>query len=136
MIEDGKPAVQAIKGQPESTPASASIYIPHRRQQSDHDHNRSRRPRRSNSHKTPSSLCWNCGALHFVRDCPSQNHVCSKCHIMGHKDGFCSQAKRRTRTKSSMRHSRGLTKQRIRADAIIRISNIDCKHYRRYATVT
>ncbi|VDO90758.1 unnamed protein product [Heligmosomoides polygyrus] len=55
MIEDGKPAVQAIKGQPESTPAS--LYIPYRRQQSDHDHNRSRRPRRSNSHKTPPSPC-------------------------------------------------------------------------------
>ncbi|VDP34715.1 unnamed protein product [Heligmosomoides polygyrus] len=55
---------------------------------------------------------------------------------MGHKDGFCSPAKRGTRTKSSMRHSKGQTKQRIRADAIIRISNIDCKYYRLYATVT
>ncbi|VDP11523.1 unnamed protein product [Heligmosomoides polygyrus] len=99
---DGKPAVQAIKGQPESTPASASLYIPHRRQQSDHDHNRSRRSQRSNSHKTPPSPCWNCEALHFVRDCPFQNHICSKCHIMGQKDGFCSPPNRRTRTKSSM----------------------------------
>ncbi|VDP63078.1 unnamed protein product [Heligmosomoides polygyrus] len=136
MIEDGKPAVQAIEGQPESTPASASLYMPHRRQQSDHDHNRSRRSRRNNSHKTPPSPCWNCGGLHFVRDCPFLSHICSKCHIMGHKDGFCSPSQRRTRTKSSMRHSNGAPKQRIRSDAIIRISNIDCNHYRRYAIVT
>ncbi|VDP10975.1 unnamed protein product [Heligmosomoides polygyrus] len=84
----------------------------------------------------PPSPCWSCDGLHFIRDSPFLSHTCSICHIMGHKAGFCPPAKRRTRTKSSMRHSNGPPKQRIRADAIIRISNIACKHYRRYATVT
>nr|CAH8843270.1 unnamed protein product [Trichobilharzia regenti] len=39
--------------------------------------------------KTPPSPCWHCGAWHFVKSCPYKNHRCSKCKIIGHKNGFC-----------------------------------------------
>ncbi|VDO92458.1 unnamed protein product [Schistosoma mattheei] len=38
---------------------------------------------------TPSAPCWQCGAWHYVRNCPFKQHRCKKCKVIGHKDGFC-----------------------------------------------
>lgn len=37
----------------------------------------------------PPAPCWKCGAWHFVRFCPFQNHVCQKCHRIGHRETHC-----------------------------------------------
>ncbi|CAH8633242.1 unnamed protein product [Schistosoma bovis] len=38
---------------------------------------------------TPPAPCWQCGAWHYVRNCPFKQHRCKKCKVIGHKDGFC-----------------------------------------------
>lgn len=39
--------------------------------------------------KTPRTPCWQCGQMHFVRDCPFSNHQCKQCNRSGHKEGYC-----------------------------------------------
>lgn len=55
------------------------------------------RSHRNSPKKTPSAPtniprtpCWQCGALHFVKDCPFGSHNCSRCHRVGHKEGYCA----------------------------------------------
>ena len=38
--------------------------------------------------KKPPSACWHCGAWHYVRLCPFEQHQCIQCKAVGHKDGF------------------------------------------------
>lgn len=38
----------------------------------------------------PRRPCWQCGNMHFVRDCSYTNHKCIQCGKVGHKEGFCS----------------------------------------------
>ncbi|XP_062708834.1 uncharacterized protein K02A2.6-like [Aedes albopictus] len=42
----------------------------------------------------PTTPCWNCGAMHYSRDCPFKNNRCKECGQTGHKDGYCSSAKK------------------------------------------
>lgn len=35
-----------------------------------------------------------CRAVHFTRDCEYQSHTCSKCDVLGHKEGYCAVAAR------------------------------------------
>uniref|UniRef100_A0A0N4XNJ7 Peptidase A2 domain-containing protein n=1 Tax=Nippostrongylus brasiliensis TaxID=27835 RepID=A0A0N4XNJ7_NIPBR len=130
MIEDGKSSVQIVKHKPEPIPESP---LKRSSRQFDRNHRPSQRPQHN---KMPPSPCWNCGNMHFVRDCKFLNHICSKCHIKGHKDGFCSSANRRTRHNSSKHYRDNPAKQRTRANAIVKVSSINSKHYRRYAAVT
>uniref|UniRef100_A0A183FW87 Uncharacterized protein n=1 Tax=Heligmosomoides polygyrus TaxID=6339 RepID=A0A183FW87_HELPZ len=69
--------------------------------------------------------------MHFVIDCTFLNHVCSQCHTAEQKASFCSSAKLRLGPKRPSRHDHHIQKQKSRADAIFRISNIDCNRYRR-----
>ncbi|XP_062538517.1 uncharacterized protein K02A2.6-like [Armigeres subalbatus] len=39
---------------------------------------------KSGSPKTP---CWQCGGMHYVRDCTYTKHVCRDCKQTGHKEG-------------------------------------------------
>lgn len=38
----------------------------------------------------PKRPCWQCGSMHFVRDCGYANHKCVQCGKTGHKEGYCS----------------------------------------------
>lgn len=38
----------------------------------------------------PRRPCGKCGGTHFVKDCSYQNHKCTKCNRVGHKDDYCS----------------------------------------------
>lgn len=38
--------------------------------------------------KTPRTPCWQCGQMHFVRDCPFSTHQCKTCNQTGHKEGY------------------------------------------------
>ncbi|XP_062540776.1 uncharacterized protein LOC134208846 [Armigeres subalbatus] len=40
--------------------------------------------------KTPRTPCWQCGQMHYVRDCSFANHMCKECKRVGHKEGYCS----------------------------------------------
>ncbi|XP_058817783.1 uncharacterized protein K02A2.6-like [Topomyia yanbarensis] len=42
----------------------------------------------------PGSPCWNCGSMHYSKDCPFKNHQCRDCKQVGHKDGYCTSAKK------------------------------------------
>ncbi|KAA3679627.1 uncharacterized protein DEA37_0007508 [Paragonimus westermani] len=42
------------------------------------------------NHDKPPSACRYCGAWPFHRFCTYRQHRCQKCHMVWHKDGFCS----------------------------------------------
>ncbi|XP_053699347.1 uncharacterized protein K02A2.6-like [Sabethes cyaneus] len=37
----------------------------------------------------PKTPCWQCGGMHYVRDCTYTKHVCRNCKQTGHKEGYC-----------------------------------------------
>ncbi|XP_062715677.1 uncharacterized protein K02A2.6-like [Aedes albopictus] len=39
--------------------------------------------------KVPRTPCWQCGQMHYVRDCPFSDHQCKQCNRVGHKEGYC-----------------------------------------------
>nr|CAH8845740.1 unnamed protein product [Trichobilharzia regenti] len=81
-------ALRKSKNLSSSTPDPPSPNVPRK---STHT-----RPTSQNTaKKTPPSPCWHCGAWHFVKSCPYKNHRCSKCKIIGHKNGFCQPRKPR-----------------------------------------
>lgn len=41
------------------------------------------------TNKAPSTSCWNCGELHYSKFCNYKKHKCTRCHEIGHKEGFC-----------------------------------------------
>ncbi|XP_037806223.1 uncharacterized protein K02A2.6-like [Lucilia sericata] len=49
-----------------------------------------RTPQNANKDLKPRRSCWQCGNMHFVRDCGYTTHKCSQCGKVGHKEGFCS----------------------------------------------
>ncbi|XP_041765218.1 uncharacterized protein K02A2.6-like isoform X1 [Anopheles merus] len=40
--------------------------------------------------KTPRTPCWQCGQMHYIRDCPFSKHQCQQCNRVGHKEGYCA----------------------------------------------
>ena len=48
--------------------------------------------RTSNTNRQPK--CHFCEDFHFHRDCPYRQQKCPKCGKLGHKEGFCKNAKR------------------------------------------
>ncbi|XP_065083410.1 uncharacterized protein LOC135705565 [Ochlerotatus camptorhynchus] len=48
------------------------------------------RPLKTESKSTPRTPCWQCGQMHYVRDCPFSDHLCKVCNRIGHKEGYCS----------------------------------------------
>lgn len=47
----------------------------------------------------PSSPCWFCGDMHYVRDCDYKEHLCQDCNQTGHKEGYCSCVPRKSKPK-------------------------------------
>ncbi|XP_055604188.1 uncharacterized protein K02A2.6-like [Uranotaenia lowii] len=47
----------------------------------------------SSNKNLPSTPCWLCGAMHYVRDCSFKGHKCSTCGNTGHREGYCSTAR-------------------------------------------
>jgi hypothetical protein len=48
------------------------------------------------SNKVPRRPCWQCGKMHYVKDCKYSDHFCKDCKNKGHKEGYCSCFKRST----------------------------------------
>ena len=47
------------------------------------------REENSNIQEKPRRPCWQCGAMHFVKNCEYTNHRCEDCGVVGHKEGYC-----------------------------------------------
>ncbi|XP_065076498.1 uncharacterized protein K02A2.6-like [Ochlerotatus camptorhynchus] len=43
----------------------------------------------------PASPCWNCGAMHFNRDCTYKQHKSNDCGLVGHREGYCSSVRKK-----------------------------------------
>ncbi|XP_055622961.1 uncharacterized protein K02A2.6-like [Toxorhynchites rutilus septentrionalis] len=86
MIENPIPStVHAIKGKQQHRKTFKKLFDNQRSyQQQQHQQRKS----------SPASPCWNCGAMHYAKECSSINHKCSSCNQLGHKEGYCSSAKR------------------------------------------
>ncbi|XP_052566467.1 uncharacterized protein K02A2.6-like [Culex pipiens pallens] len=55
--------------------------------------------------KLPRTPCWQCGQMHFVRDCPFSGHLCKACNRVGHKEGYCSCVSKPSSSSSKPDHS-------------------------------
>lgn len=51
--------------------------------------------------KIPRTPCWKCGALHYVKECNFINHICTRCNVKGHKEGYCDALGNKHDTNSS-----------------------------------
>ncbi|XP_055632818.1 uncharacterized protein K02A2.6-like [Toxorhynchites rutilus septentrionalis] len=84
-------------------------------------------PRNEEERKSPATPCWNCGAMHFSNHCGFKSHKCADCKQIGHKEGYCSSAKRST--KASKYQPRRFSTKTV----IASVSSVECK--RRYVWV-
>ncbi|XP_055589911.1 uncharacterized protein K02A2.6-like [Uranotaenia lowii] len=46
-------------------------------------------PNISKASNIPRTPCWQCGGIHYVRDCSYTTHTCESCGKVGHKEGYC-----------------------------------------------
>ncbi|XP_055613944.1 uncharacterized protein K02A2.6-like [Uranotaenia lowii] len=48
-------------------------------------------PKKVNSENKniPPTPCWKRGAMHYTRECPYLDHLCSDCGNSGHREGYC-----------------------------------------------
>ncbi|XP_061496454.1 uncharacterized protein LOC133390958 [Anopheles gambiae] len=53
------------------------------------DNSKDQRQPKSDSNTVPRTPCWQCGKMHFVRDCNFTDHLCKVCKNVGHKEGYC-----------------------------------------------
>ncbi|XP_055632846.1 uncharacterized protein K02A2.6-like [Toxorhynchites rutilus septentrionalis] len=84
-------------------------------------------PRNEEERKSPATPCWNCGAMLFSNHCGFKSHKCADCKQIGHKEGYCSSAKRST--KASKYQPRRFSTKTV----IASVSSVECK--RRYVWV-
>ncbi|XP_055622692.1 uncharacterized protein K02A2.6-like [Toxorhynchites rutilus septentrionalis] len=82
--------------------------------------------------KRPKSPCWFCGDLHFVKECPYQDHSCSKCKRKGHKEGYCSSVE--SKPKSAKKFEKPKSKEYVKYKGIS-VKRIDLQGKRKYVTV-
>lgn len=85
MIEGPSGQVQAIKGGP--------LFRKKFRKRAKEEQRGSSEPD-EHQRKVPANPCWNCGAMHFSKHCSFRKHRCNECRQFGHKEGYCSSAKR------------------------------------------
>ncbi|XP_062542039.1 uncharacterized protein LOC134210032 [Armigeres subalbatus] len=75
--------------------------------------------------KTPRTPCWQCGQMHYVRDCSFANHMCKECKRVGHKEGYCScfskqkSVKPEEEKKSSFKSSKSTRKAKSRGVYVV-----------------
>lgn len=70
MVEEQKPKVNAVS------------YAKHKAQQGE--------VHVPSKNDGPSRPCWQCGSMHYVKDCNYTRHKCKDCGKVGHKEGFCN----------------------------------------------
>ncbi|XP_058816915.1 uncharacterized protein K02A2.6-like [Topomyia yanbarensis] len=87
----------------ESSASSSSVNFIKRKQFSKHQQ-KSPVETAGPDKNIPSTPCWFCGGMHFVRDCTHRSHKCKDCGIVGHREGYCSTAKRTSKASRNKKH--------------------------------
>ena len=87
--------------------------------------------------KIPPTACWNCGGQHYSDHCPFKKHVCQKCMVQGHKEGFCKQAPRGKKPAKFNKFNRGkYHKKHHQTHSVSASFKVDFKSRRKYITAT
>ena len=66
-----------------------------------HPYNKQFKPKHNTQPRTP---CWQCGDMHFVKNCSYTNHTCSICKQNGHKEEYCNCPKKTSSHVNSNTH--------------------------------
>ncbi|XP_055589226.1 uncharacterized protein K02A2.6-like [Uranotaenia lowii] len=82
----------------------------------------------------PRSPCWQCGAMHYVKDCTYTTHVCKQCNQQGHKDGYCNCVRGATKPDNKQPYQGTKKKKPAQANHIHSINQI--QHLRKYVATT
>ncbi|XP_062534290.1 uncharacterized protein K02A2.6-like [Armigeres subalbatus] len=72
----------------------------------------------------PKTPCWQCGGMHYVRDCTYTKHVCRDCKQTGHKEGYCGSYT-----------SKAALKKKKHVNGIFSINQVSCTSRRKFLTV-
>ncbi|XP_062539228.1 uncharacterized protein K02A2.6-like [Armigeres subalbatus] len=72
----------------------------------------------------PKTPCWQCGGMHYVRDCTYTKHVCRDCKQIGHKEGYCGSYT-----------SKAALKKKKHVNGIFFINQVSCTSRRKFLTV-
>ncbi|XP_062540847.1 uncharacterized protein K02A2.6-like [Armigeres subalbatus] len=86
-----------------------------------HDTTIEKKKTKSEGPKTP---CWQCGGMHYVRDCKYTKHVCRDCKQTGHKEGYCGSYT-----------SKAALKKKKHVNGIFSINQVSCTSRRKFLTV-
>lgn len=88
----------------------------------------------------PKSPCWNCGEMHFSRDCGYKNHKCTKCNRVGHKEGYCSCFSSKSDTqnpaKADRNKSRRVKKKNFQQNKAVYVNCINHINRRKFVEVS
>ncbi|XP_053691563.1 uncharacterized protein K02A2.6-like [Sabethes cyaneus] len=124
MIENTANAVNVIKKQKPFR--KRQQYCGKRTPKSEVNRNASH----SRDKREPASPCWNCGMMHYARDCSFKKHRCSECNRFGHKEGYCS-----TSQKSRRRQFRRKSNSITVSTQIVSASVNTVQHRRKFLSV-
>lgn len=69
---------------------SSSKQAVHAVQEKQSGSHQQRPTKKEDNGKLPRTPCWQCGQMHFIRDCPFSDHLCKACNRVGHKEGYCN----------------------------------------------
>ncbi|XP_062704672.1 uncharacterized protein K02A2.6-like [Aedes albopictus] len=83
--------------------------------------------------KLPPSPCWQCGAMHFVKDCQFSKHMCKQCGRMGHKEGYCNCSSKASASTSTVDKKISKKDKKLQMKTIQSVKHIRSR--RRYVTV-
>ncbi|XP_062704527.1 uncharacterized protein K02A2.6-like [Aedes albopictus] len=87
--------------------------------------------------KKPKTPCWQCGQMHFVKECVFNNHLCRDCNRVGHKEGYCSCSKKSanpaktTQSQSTISKKRKKGKSSVEAKGVFVVNHIEHRESKR-----
>ncbi|XP_062711287.1 uncharacterized protein K02A2.6-like [Aedes albopictus] len=100
------------------------------------------RPPRTESKSSPRTLCWQCGQMHYVRDCSFSDHLCKVCNRVGHKEGYCGCVKKSLSDSSTPPHEKKQYQKKKKPGSRSQAKGIFVNHIanttrrRKYVTIT
>lgn len=59
-----------------------------------------------NKNDKPKTPCWQCGDVHYVKNCRFTDHKCAQCGNIGHKEGYCACNRRQKQETRNWQHNR------------------------------
>ncbi|XP_062714346.1 uncharacterized protein K02A2.6-like [Aedes albopictus] len=71
--------------------------------------------------KTP---CWQCGHMHFVKECVFNNHLCRDCNRVGHKEGYYSCSKKSANPAKTTQSQSTISKKRKKGNSSVEAKGV------------